>query len=147
MRLVGLVRQAKVLATALIVSATACSDQTLELSSQAQYSWIHMQGNLLAQKKLLQLGELAATDTLITDVNLVDVKAGTVRKNVAVLVRDGKIDWIRDDADIIGLNGINRINGRDQYLAPGLTDMHVHTHDDSDYLLHLAHGVTSIREM
>ena len=147
MRLVGTGRQAKVLAAALIVSATACSDQSFELSPQAKYSWIHMQGNLLAQKKLLQLGELIPTDTLITDVNLVDVKSGTIRKNVAVLVRNGKIDWIRDDIDIAGLNGINRINGRDQFLAPGLTDMHVHTHDDSDYLLHLAYGVTSIREM
>jgi len=147
MRLDGALRGPLVLMIALIVSATACVDQAQELSPQARYAWLHMQGNLLAQKQLLELGQLTPTDTLITDVNLVDVIAGTVQEDVSVLVRDGKIDWVGDGGDVADLDGVTRISGANQYLAPGLTDMHVHTHDDADYLLHLAFGVTSIREM
>lgn len=143
----GTIRRTMFLVTALTISASACSDRAHELSPQAKYAWLHMQGNLLAQQKLIELGELATTDTLISEVNLVDVMTGTIRRNASVLVRDGKIDWIGDDVDIADLNGIVRIDGGNRYLAPGLTDMHVHTHDDSDYLLHLAFGVTSIREM
>jgi len=70
-----------------------------------------------------------------------------IRENVSVLVRNGRIEWIRGDAELPNLDDVVRINGNGRYLAPGLTDMHVHTHDDSDYLLHLAYGVTTIREM
>jgi len=144
---VGAARQTMVLMAVLILSVVACTDQADDLSAQTQYRWLHMQGNLLAQQKLLELGKLTATDTLITQVNLVDVMAGTIRNDVSVLVRNGKIEWVRDDVDVADVEGTIRIDGNDQYLVPGLTDMHVHTHDDSDYLLQLAFGVTSIREM
>lgn len=147
MRPVSTVSRFIVLLAALVFSSAACTEQAHELSPQARYAWLHMQGNLLAQERLLELGKLAPADTLITDVNLVDVMTGTIRKDVSLLVRNGKIEWIRDDAGTAGLDSVIRIDGADQYLAPGLADMHVHTHDDSDYLLHLAFGVTSIREM
>ncbi len=125
------------------VSSAAAGQQ---LSDEAHYNWLHMQGNLLAQKKLLSLSEAEATDTLFVNVNLVDVANGRIRENVAVLVRDGKIEWIRDDKQP-PIDNVHIVDGAGQYLSPGLTDMHVHTHDDADYLLQLAHGVTTIREM
>ena len=143
----GTAIRSMILAVTLFFSACGGNDQAHELSPQARYAWLHMQGNLLAQKRLLELGKLAPADTLITEVNLVDVTTGTIRRNVSVLVRNGRIDWIRDGVVTAASDGVTRINGANQYLAPGLTDMHVHTHDDADYLLHLAFGVTSIREM
>lgn len=43
--------------------------------------------------------------------------------------------------------GERRIDGRGMFLTPGLIDMHVHVFDRTDLLLHLAHGVTSVRNM
>ncbi len=136
-----------VLAIALFVVASACGDNESELSAQARYAWVHMQGNLLAQERLLELGELTPTDTLFRDVHVVDVVNGAIRRHASVLVRNGSIEWIREDEDAPSLEGVVEIEGTGRYLAPGLVDMHVHTHDDADYLLHLAYGVTSIREM
>ncbi|HEY6180003.1 MAG TPA: FCD domain-containing protein, partial [Kofleriaceae bacterium] len=44
--------------------------------------------------------------------------------------------------------GATVIDGRGKYVMPGLVDMHTHTNlSDSHYILDLANGVTSIREM
>jgi imidazolonepropionase-like amidohydrolase len=128
----------------MIVWVASCTDGQ-QLSEEAHYNWLHMQGNLLAQEKLLKLSEAEAMDTLFVNVNIVDVANGRIRKNASVLVRDGKVEWIRDDEPAI--DNVLVVDGAGKFLSPGLTDMHVHTHDDADYLLHLAHGVTSIREM
>lgn len=147
MRRVGSAYQSLLLVTALLVSTTVCANQAIELSPAGKYAWLHMQGNLLAQRKLLELSKLAPTDTLISNVNIVDVVSGDIRHNVSVFVSNGKIVWIRDQGDVIGLDGVKQIDAANRFLAPGLTDIHVHTHDDADYLLHLAYGVTTIREM
>ena len=132
-----------VLATAGFIASAVSAGQ--ELSKEAHYNWLHMQGNLLAQQKLLRLSELEAIDTLFINANLVDVANGQIHENVFVLIRDGKVAWIREDQPEI--ENIQIIDAAGKFLSPGLTDMHVHTHDDADYLLHLANGVTSIREM
>jgi imidazolonepropionase-like amidohydrolase len=44
--------------------------------------------------------------------------------------------------------GATVVDGRGKYVMPGLVDMHTHTNQsDSHYILDLANGVTSIREM
>jgi len=129
-----------VLVIASFVGSAASADKAAALSPQAKYAWLHMQGNLLAQERLLKLGELTPVDALITNVNVIDVLNGGIRNNAAVLVRDGTIVWVRDAEDAADVEGVVGIDGANQYLAPGLIDMHVHTHDDSDYLLQLAFG-------
>lgn len=122
------------------------SDEGLDIGDQA-YAWSHMQGNLIAQEKLLELGKSAKpADTLIINVNLVELPEGRVTEDASVLVRGGKVEWIKD-AGKHEVHDVLVIDGKGRYLAPGLTDMHVHTHDDADYLLHLANGITTIREM
>jgi hypothetical protein len=39
------------------------------------------------------------------------------------------------------------IDGKEQFLIPGLCDMHVHLHYDDDRILYVANGVTLIRNM
>ena len=43
--------------------------------------------------------------------------------------------------------GAIRVDGRGRYLMPGLADMHTHTWAEADFLLFLANGVTTIRNM
>ena len=80
-----------------MIVGLGCADAGTQLSDEAHYNWLHMQGNLQAQEKLLELSKAEATDTLIVNVNLVDVVNGRIREQVAVMIRDGKVEWIRDD--------------------------------------------------
>ena len=130
-----------------LCSVAACGDDAITLSAQGQYNWLHMRGNLLAQAKTLELGNLKAHDSLIINADMVDVEEGTIRKGVSILIRGGQIVWVKDDIDSGDYPGVDIIDVAGRYVAPGLADMHVHTQDDADYLLHLANGVTSIREM
>ncbi|MBT8399275.1 MAG: amidohydrolase family protein, partial [Rhodothermia bacterium] len=86
-------------------------------------------------------------DLIISNVTIVDVVDGALRQGQSIVIRDGRIDWVGDSDSTIERSGLVAIDGTGYYAVPGLTDMHVHTHDDSDYLLHLAFGVTTIREM
>lgn len=42
---------------------------------------------------------------------------------------------------------VYQIEGRGRYLMPGLTDMHVHLLEEEDFVLFLANGVTTVRNM
>ncbi len=128
-----------------MIAWAASGASAQNISDEAHYSWLHMQGNLLAQQKLLKLSEIEALDTLFINASLVDVVNGEIQENVSVLIRDSKIEWIGDAQP--ELDNVQVIDVAGRFLSPGLADMHVHTHDDADYLLHLANGVTTIREM
>ena len=147
MKLAKLLYVAIALVGSVLCSVAACGDDAITLSAQGQYNWLHMRGNLLAQAKTLELGDLKAHDSLIINANMVDVETGTIRKGVSILIRGGQIVWVKHDIDSGDYPGVDIIDVAGRYVAPGLTDMHVHTQDDADYLLHLANGVTSIREM
>jgi imidazolonepropionase-like amidohydrolase len=65
-----------------------------------------------------------------------------------VLVAEGVIRSIGPSATTPVPEGALRVDGHGRWLMPGLTDMHVHTFlSSSDYLLDLANGVTTVREM
>ncbi len=132
---------------ALTVTSAAALAETTPLTDDSRYAWLHMQGNLQAQARLLALAEESPQNLLITNVTLVDVVDGSPKQEQSIVIRDGVIDWVGDSDSAIDEAGLVTIDGTGYYAAPGLTDMHVHTHDDADYLLHLAFGVTTIREM
>jgi hypothetical protein len=93
--------------------------------------------------------EHKARTAAIVDVNLISM-AGTprVEAHQTVVVENGQIARIGPASGIRVPRGALRIDGRGRYLIPGLTDAHVHTLESSnDYLLHLMHGVTTVREM
>lgn len=83
-------------------------------------------------------------------VAVVDVEHGRVDADRTVVVTGGVIRSISSSSsiDLRALAGAIVFDGHGKYLAPGLVDSHVHTElSTADYLLDLANGVTSVREM
>lgn len=90
-----------------------------------------------------------AQATLLTDVTIVDVEAGTTTPGRSVLVRDGRIDRI---GETIGATGATVLDAEGGFLIPGLWDAHVHVFTAPDepetaFPLYLLNGVTGIRDM
>jgi len=97
----------------------------------------------------------AVAPLVIDDVTVIDAEGG-VRPGRSLLLEDGRIAalWPADDsakAPAIGA-GVTRLDGRDQFLIPGLWDAHVHVTflPEVDYRvffdLALRHGITALRD-
>src|SRR5712692_2380073 len=78
--------------------------------------------------------------------NLFDADSGKVRARNAVVVVGNRITAVGPDGRVAIPAGAEIVDATGKTLLPGLWDMHVHTSDD-DGLLHLAAGVTSVRDM
>ncbi|MBS1853697.1 MAG: amidohydrolase family protein [Acidobacteria bacterium] len=94
------------------------------------------------------------TTLVLTNVHLVDVRAGALVPNVTVVVKNGLIDGVGKIALVAPGPGITVLNAAGKYLIPGLWDMHVHSafagaawDENILYPLYLANGVTGIRDM
>ena len=91
---------------------------------------------------------------LIENVNVVDVRDGSIGTATNVLIDSGKIALI-SSAQIDFPEDQLTINGTGKYLLPGLTEMHAHIppegagnqHIDNMLFLYLSNGVTTIRGM
>ncbi|MCF1192202.1 amidohydrolase family protein [Mangrovimonas sp. AS39] len=81
---------------------------------------------------------------LIKNVNLIPMTMDTVMNNKSVLVQKGIITQIEDDID---LDEVTIIDGTNQFLMPGLIDMHVHVWDEYELGLYLANGITTVRNL
>ena len=76
------------------------------------------------------------------------MKDDSIEPNVTVIVNDGLIVAVGPSASTPVPSDAKRIDGKGRYLLPGLTDMHVHNLvSNSQPLLNLAMGVTSVRDM
>lgn len=85
-----------------------------------------------------------------TNVRVVDPETGETTAGEAVIASRGargRIVWVGKTAEMPHSDGVTVIDGGGRFLAPGLVDMHVHSSSLSDWLLDLANGVTSVREM
>lgn len=78
-------------------------------------------------------------------VNVVPMDRDEVLANRTVMIRDGRIEWIREGDSSIPADAV-AIEGRGRYLMPGLIDAHVHARR-SDMALYRAAGITSVRNM
>ena len=76
---------------------------------------------------------------------VLDVDAGRLRDGSTVRVDNGVISGVGDDS-AVDCAGLTSIDGGGRSLIPGLWDMHVHI-DAGDGALHLAAGVTSVRDL
>lgn len=76
---------------------------------------------------------------------VLDVDAGRLRDGSTVHVDNGVISAVGADS-AVDCAGLTSIDGNGRSLIPGLWDMHVHI-DASDGALHLAAGVTSVRDL
>ena len=101
---------------------------------------------------LFAAGAVAAQPIAFTGVHVVDVAAGVTRAEQTVVVDGGWIAAAGPSAEVAIPDGATRIDGRGQYLIPGLWEMHAHTSSDRItrevvYPLFVANGVTGIRNM
>lgn len=90
-------------------------------------------------------------DTIsIENVNVISMVSEKILRNQRVLVADGKIVKI-ESALLLPHNTITqKIDGRNQYLIPGLSEMHYHLRSNdiqSDFKLLIANGITTVRNM
>ena len=88
----------------------------------------------------------------IIDVNLIPVTGKKLVPHQTVLIKNGRISAIANTNKIIVPTDALKINGKGQYLLPGLVDFHVHFPKDSiDFpitlQLFLSNGITTIVNM
>lgn len=88
--------------------------------------------------------------TVISNVNVVDVKAGTVLSGHTVVLHDNVIEAVlakgEERPKIEEQYRVLEIDGTGKYLAPGLCDMHTHYICSNAMRLHfLVNGITTVR--
>ncbi|WP_420317807.1 amidohydrolase family protein [Ekhidna sp.] len=90
---------------------------------------------------------------IIKNVNVIDVRDGSIGQEMDVIIADGKISSIIKSDDFE--TNAQIIDGTDKYLVPGLTEMHAHIpspqwgrdNTNETLFLFLSNGVTTIRGM
>lgn len=85
--------------------------------------------------------------TIFKDVNVITMCNDSILLGHSVLIEGNKIVDIGIFEEMEIPKAAQIIDGKDQYLIPGLCDMHVHLYDDDDRILYVANGVTLIRNM
>ena len=94
--------------------------------------------------------------TVITDVNIVDVRTGEIRPDQVVIIEKNRIIAVGSRKETrYPRNAPTILNGRGAFLIPGLWDMHVHLvfgdwfprADEISLPLFVANGVTGVRDM
>ena len=83
---------------------------------------------------------------LIKNANLYNAKTGKVNSNTSILIENGRIMDV-----VVGQykspEGYRTIDAKGKFVMPGLWDMHVHYTSPAQGVLHLACGVTNVRDM
>lgn len=82
--------------------------------------------------------------TLIRNVRAFDPASGGIVGD-SVLIDAGRIVAVGHDLDRPA--DATELDGEGRFLMPGLWDMHVHLAGPTDGLLHMAHGVTTVRDL
>jgi predicted amidohydrolase len=85
----------------------------------------------------------------ITRVTVIDVAAGVLRRDMTVVVANGRIATLGLAARVRPPRGARVVDGRGKFLIPGLWDMHAHVDDQGAWVfpLYVANGVTGLRDM
>lgn len=91
---------------------------------------------------------------LIENVNVINVRDGSIVANSDVYVEIGKIESITESGSK-KWKKIRKIDGTDKYLMPGLAEMHAHIpspqwgrdNTEETLFLYLSNGITTIRGM
>ena len=98
--------------------------------------------------------EFSKSAILIRDVNIINVRDGSIGTNKHILIDSGRIYKISDTEIDFPKNQLT-IAGTGKFIMPGLAEMHAHIppeaagkqHIDNMLFLYLSNGVTTIRGM
>jgi imidazolonepropionase-like amidohydrolase len=91
-----------------------------------------------------------ATPEWVGPVHVVDVASGTVARDRALRIHEGRIAEVREVADLDAAARARLVGPAGSHVVPGLWDMHAVTLRDApalDYPAYLAHGVTRLRNI
>ncbi|WP_343745181.1 amidohydrolase family protein [Chitinophaga sp.] len=100
------------------------------------------QDNRLAK----EIPETVAGNILIRNVTLFDAEKARLLPRTDVLIREGKIREV-SVGKAIKAKADRIVDGSGQTLLPGFWDMHVHLGDGPEGIMHVAAGVTHVRDM
>lgn len=81
------------------------------------------------------------------NVNYFDAEKGKLIRNANVFVEGGIIRKISFEKKPATKEAMLIVDGKGKTLLPGLWDMHTHPSSDLDGILHIAAGITNIRDM
>ncbi len=84
---------------------------------------------------------------VIENVRVFDPQTLRVEPGQSVVIEDGRIVAVGPAAEIESPKDAERWDGQNRFLMPGLWDMHVHVGGDTDGLLRIASGVTTVRDL
>ena len=126
-------------------------------SSTIREGWEKSAPELIAQQDKMTAAratELAraltrrpATPLVITNANLFDAATGKSVPRSSVVIEGKRIKAVGADGGITIPANAERIDAKGRALLPGLWDMHVHLSPEADGVLHVAAGVTSVRDL
>lgn len=93
-------------------------------------------------------------DTLIANVNIIDVVNGEVIDNQNIGLRNDSIIFIIDNSELFNVEADTIYDKKGKYIIPGLWDMHVHfrggtslIEENKDLLaLYTAYGISGVRD-
>jgi imidazolonepropionase-like amidohydrolase len=89
-----------------------------------------------------------STPIAITRVTILDVRDGSTKADMTVLISGNRISAVGPSKDTPLPRQVQIVDGQGKFLIPGLWDMHVHTDGDARALrLLLASGITGVRDM
>ena len=114
------------------------TDELLVIQKKYETSFFSTLASTIPQK--------TEKDILIQNVSVFDAVHANLIANKDVLIRNGIIQKITP-GNSIEKGGSIVIDGKGKTILPGLWDMHVHFADNTDGILHMAAGVTHVRDM
>ena len=117
-------------------------------ASTAQIAFHKLQQDVTAAETLAALkASIPKRRVLFHNVRLVDPVSGVVTPGQSVETAGRYVFWIGPASAEPKTDTVTVVDGAGRFLTPGLSDMHVHTNNHGDWLLDLAAGVTTVRDM
>jgi hypothetical protein len=85
----------------------------------------------------------------IVHVNVIDVIAGTAKPDMTVVIKGNRISVVASASSVEPRANAQIVDGKGQFLIPGLWDMHVHLGNAGPSVLPLlvSYGITGVRDM
>jgi imidazolonepropionase-like amidohydrolase len=95
-----------------------------------------------------QVASSAQSALVFTHVTVIDATGAPAKPEMTVVIKGGRIAVLGKTGNLNVPEDAYVVDATGKFLIPGLWDMHIHPHDNKDYLaLFIANGVTGVRVM